>query len=399
MSAIGQRTEFDVGEIFRRWGPAYSRTHPMTAQQRKVMRILAMCRTSALGGHLERCDRCGRERPVYNSCGERHCPTCQGALARKWLERRLEDVLNTAYFHTIFTLPDTFDCLVAGNEATLYDLLLRAAADALKALAQKHLDGQPGIVAILHTWGQTLWLHPHVHCIVTGGALSADRRRWRSTGPTGLFDVYELSAAFRDRFCALLRRARLVFTAETGHLAERTAFEGFVDGQQARDWVVYCKPPVAGPQQVLEYISRYTHRVAISNRRIVDVTDEGRVTFAYKDYADRDAAGNPRGKTLTLTAVAFIGRFLRHVLPRGFRKIRTYGILAGRDSQAKLAASRALLGPVEQPETVSEADDAPSSAAECCPHCGGNSMRRVATLHPQRAPPVVLPWTKPGEAA
>jgi hypothetical protein len=326
MNALGNRTEHDIGEILRNWGPEYSRTHPMTAGQRRVMRALAECRTAALGGHLEQCDACGHERPVYNSCGDapspkrygatsRHCPTCQGQLARAWLAARLDDVLNTAYFHTIFTLPDGFNGLVAYNAPVMYNLLFRAASDALRHLARRRLKAELGIVAVLHTWGQALWLHPHLHCIVTGGGLSRDRARWVSTGADFLFDVVELSNEFRRRFCRLLlARPGLVFAGEAAALAPRAAFEAFVGEQAQRPWVVFVKKPVRGPRQVLEYLSRYTHRVAISNRRILDVTDDGTVRFQYQDWRDRDYRDRPRQKTMTLSAVEFI--HLRHGLRR-----------------------------------------------------------------------------------
>jgi len=338
------RTEHDIGEIFRRWGPAYSRTHLMTGQQRKVMQALGMCRTAQLGGHLEKCDRCGYERPVYNSCGNRHCPKCQGIRMRKWLAARRRELLPVPYFHCIFTLPHTFNALVPHNARLFYDLLFRAASETLKQLACEELGGQPAIVAVLHTWGQALWLHPHVHCIVTGGALSADRRRWAPTTTQYLFDITKMSEQFRDRFCALLGRARLRFCPETAHLAGTEAFHTLLAAEAERPWVVHCKPGPARPEQVPEYIGLYTHRVAIANGRIRSVTDAGMVTFTWKDNRDKDEQGRPRRKTMSLSATQFIGRFLLHVLPRGFRKVRFYGLLAGRDKQAKLEACRGLLG-------------------------------------------------------
>ena len=219
MKPVGNRTEHCVGEIIRGWAPEYTRTHPVTAQQRRLLRTLGECRTAALGGHLEKCDNCGHERPVYNSCGDRHCPTCQGKLARDWLTERLADVLNTPYFHCIFTLPEEFNALVPYNQRAMYDLLFRATVQTLKSFARKRLGVELGIIAVLHTWGQVLWLHPHVHCIVTGGGLSFDRQRWVSTGAKFLFDVRELSAEFRRRFCALLRRTQLRFEGDAAPLA------------------------------------------------------------------------------------------------------------------------------------------------------------------------------------
>jgi hypothetical protein len=393
MSAVETtRTEHDLGQILRRWGPDYSRTHPVPAGQRRVMEQLAACRTAALGGHVERCEVCGHERPVYNSCGNRHCPTCQGKLARKWLAERLQDVLATAYFHCVFTIPDAFNVLVPRNERTVYNLLFRAVSQTLKYFARKQLGGEPGVVAVLHTWGQTLWPHPHLHCIVTGGALSFDRRRWVSTGPDFLFDVHELSAEFRKRLCRMLRRAPLTLADDAAHLAAGGALDRLIAEQEQRDWVVYSKKPETGPSQILHYISRYTHRVAISNRRILDISEAGTVTVEYKDYRDCDSGGRPTRKLMHLRATEFIGRFLRHVLPSGFRKIRCYGLLAGKDKAAKLAAARSLLGPVPEPAAPDRPDEAAASAQQqhLCPRCGTGTMQKAGVLKPQRAPPVVL---------
>jgi len=307
-----------------------------------------------------------------------------------------EQSMPVEYFHTIFTLPDTFNVLVPRNERTMYGLLFRAAWQAIRALARKYWDAEPGVIAVLHTWGQGLWLHPHVHCIVTGGGLSRDRQRWQhSARPGFLFDVAELSGEFRRRFCRLLKRARLTFAGDAAQYADRSAFTEFVDREEARPWVVYCKPPVAGPAKVLEYISRYTHRVALSNRRILDVTDDGTITIDWKDYRDTDTDGTPRHKRMDLTATEFIGRFLRHVLPRRFRKIRFYGIFAGPEKDQKLATCRELLG-AELPDT-----DTVLAALDCwqaddhCPECETGTMRSTTVrLLPERAPPVVhrLDW-------
>lgn len=275
-----------VGAVLRRSGPAYSQTHPVPTHQRKAIRALAACWTAALGGHLETCDECGHERPVYNSCGNRNCPTCQGKLARRWLSQRLDDLLNTVYFHCVFTIPDTFNVFVLYNERVVYDALFKAASGTLSAFARRELEGQLGMIGVLHTWGQTLWLHPHVHFVVTGGALSDDRTRWRSSAPDYLFDVFELSAKFRRRFCKILRRAKLVFHGDAAVYSDRAQFEALLDEQEQRDWVVYAKKPFAGPRQVFEYISRYTHRVAVSNRRLTDIGSDGTVTFTYRDYRE-----------------------------------------------------------------------------------------------------------------
>jgi hypothetical protein len=395
MKEPGNRTTFSVGDVIRGWGAEYSRTHPVPAHQRSVMRLLAACRTSALGGHLEKCDACGFERPVYNSCGDRHCPTCQGKLARKWLAARLDDLLNTHYFHCVFTIPDTFNALVPHNETTVYNARLKAASETLKHFARTELHGQLGMIAVLHTWGQTLWLHPHAHFVVTGGALSSDLKQWHSTGPDFLFDVFDLSRGFRKRFCRILRRAKLVFQGDAVVYADRSRFEAFLDEQAAREWVVFTKKPFAGPRQVLEYIGRYTHRVAISNRRIVDVSEDGAVTFTYRDYRLADADGLAPEKEMSVSAPEFIGRFLRHVLPKGFRKLRSYGILAGANKSAKIAAVRDLLGPTALPEDLNDPADSATEDLIRCPECGTGTMRPGVALPCERPPPVVLPWIRP----
>ena len=401
MDTAQARPEFSVGGILRDWGEGYRGTHAVSSSEARVMEALAACRTAALGGHMEQCDGCAFERPVYNSCGNRHCPQCQGKLARRWLQRQMADLLPVPYFHVVFTVPAQLEVLVCGNRRLFYGLLFSAVSQALRRLAKLHLDGEPGVVAVLHTWGQTLWLHSHVHCVVTGGALSRDGQRWKSTGEAFLFDVHELSAEFRKRFCRLLRRAPLRFGGDSAPLAEPAALKALLDAQEARPWVVYCKRPFAGPGQVLEYISRYTHRVAISNRRIQDVATDGTVRFSYKDYRDTDAAGQPKEKPQSFRVMDFIHRFLLHLLPAGFRKIRFYGLLAGKGKARRLDTCRRLLGAdaaaVAVPAAQS-ADSAGNDAAEpagmVCPRCGGRMVRsallpttgrRSAPAQPRRA--------------
>jgi hypothetical protein len=283
----------------------------------------------------------------------------------------------------VFTIPDTFNVLVPRNERVFYNILFKAAWQALKYLCGKRFGGEPGAIAVLHTWGQTLWLHPHVHMIVTGGALSNDRTNWASGSEEFLVDVFELSAEFRKRFCRLLRRAKLTFRGDAARYADPAAFSEWLDHQEARDWVVFCKKPFSGPETVLEYISRYTHRVAVSNRRLLNVSDEGTVTLAYQDYRRMDAEGRPLQTSVDLGAEEFIRRFLQHVRPPGFRKIRAYGILAGSEKSAKLAACRELLGAESAAEPAAE-DDGPaeddSDCAHVCPRCGQGRMRPSAPL-------------------
>jgi hypothetical protein len=381
METVQARPEFPLGGILRDWGAKYRCTHAVSTGEARVMEALAACRTAALGGHREECGGCGFERPVYNSCGNRHCPQCQGKLARRWLKRQMADLLPVPYFHVVFTVPAQLEALVPGNRLLFYGLLFRAVSQTLRRLAKLHLDGEPGVVAVLHTWGQRLWLHSHVHCVVTGGALSRDGQRWTSTGEAFLFDVHELSAEFRKRFCRLLRRAPLRFAGDSAPLADPAVFEALLDAQEARPWVVYCKRPFAGPEQVLEYISRYTHRVAISNRRIRNVGADGTVLFTYKDYRDKDAAGQPKEKPQSFRAMEFIRRFLLHLLPAGFRKIRFYGLLAGKGKAQRLETCRRLLGTdaaaiaaLASPPSDSAGNDAAEPAGIVCPRCGGKMV-------------------------
>jgi hypothetical protein len=389
MDDSSDRPLFDVGGILRRWGDSYVASRPVPTVHRRVIRDLSACRTAVLGGHLEQCDSCGYEHPVYNSCGNRHCPQCQSRLARRWLRDRMAEVLPIPYFHCVFTIPDTFNVLVPRNERVVYGLLFRAAWQTLEHFFKRRLGGTPGVTAVFHSWGQTLWLHPHVHCIVTGGALSSDRQAWISTGSEFLFDVFALAAEFKRRFCRLLRRADLVYADSASQYSERAVFDSFLEEQEARNWVVYCKKPFAGPESVLEYVSRYTHRVAISNRRIEDVSDDGTVTFAYQNYRQCDGEGRASRKTMQLDAHEFIRRFLLHVLPPRFRKIRMYGILAGHEKFAKLTICCELLGanadPPESDQTTVEVDH-----ERVCPQCGNGQMRPAGTLAPQLTPELTV---------
>ncbi len=393
----GGRPQFTVNEILRRYGADYSRAYRMNAQQRKVMRILSMCRTEALGGHLEICDHCGFERPVYDSCGDRHCPSCQGKLARMWVKRRLDELINVHHFHCVFTVPAQLHHLAFRFPRRFYNLLFKSAAAALLETARQVYGGRPGVIAILHTWGQLLWLHPHVHFIVTGGALSDDRRRWTSAPSDYFLDVRELSALFRKRLCARLRRARL----------DHPGIGELIDEAEARDWVVYCKPPMTGPEKVVEYIGRYTHSVAISNWRILDVSDSGEVAFTWKDYANQVEGFPAPVKPTALGAVEFIRRFMLHVLPRGFRKIRFYGILAGTERARNLEACERLLGraPEPSPETqtvLAEATETelPEDSPYLCPRCKIGCMQDYKTIPAGgRAPPVVHPFRRHRHAA
>ena len=312
--------------------------------QERVLRDLAACRTAALGGHLEQCTHCGHERPAYDSCRSRYCPKCQGSSRRKWFEAREADLLPVEYFHVVFTVPQEIARLALQNKRVVYQILFRASADTLRQIAAdpKHLGAEIGFLSVLHTWGQTLTHHPHVHCVVPGGGLSPDGARWISC-PRGFFlPVKVLSPVFRGKFLEALRKAfdqgRLSIGGELAHLNDPTAFHSYLTTTYKSEWVVYSKPPFGGPEQVLKYLARYTHRVAISNWRLVALED-GKVSFTWKDYAN-----GSRERVMTLEAAEFLRRFLLHVLPSGFVRIRHYGFLANRLRSAKLELCRGLLG-------------------------------------------------------
>ena len=353
------RTSLEVADIFRSAGPAYRAAHAghLSLGQLKVMTAIENCRTAALGGHVEACDDCGHWRIAYNSCRNRHCPKCQGAAARTWLAAREADLLPVGYFHVVFTVPAEIADIAWQNKAVVYDLLFRAAADTMLAIAAdpKHLGARVGITAVLHTWGSALTHHPHVHMIVPGGGIAPGGTRWISSRPAFLLPVRVLGALFRRLFLTRLKKR----------------------------WVVYAKPPFAGPQAVLAYLSRYTHRVAISNQRLITF-DQASVTFRYKDYR-RDGA--ERQQVMTLATDEFIRRFLIHVLPRGFHRIRHYGLLASSTHKDAMALARKLLGvaaPIEELEPDEPPDHRPP-----CPCCGGHMtiIETFARWCQPRAPP------------
>ncbi len=347
----------ELAEIFRAHGARYRQTRPLSRAQRRAMRAIEACRTAALGGHRETCEDCGAVRLAYNSCRNRHCPKCQTLAKERWLDARRAELLPVEYFHLVFTLPHALNPLAQGNPRVLYTLLFHAVAATLAAFAHdpRHLGGELGVTAILHTWGQNLSQHLHLHCVVTGGALAPDGSRWIPAKAGFLFPVRALAKVFRGKYLDALRRAfeagELVCSGSLAALAEPGAFAAWLEQLRRHDWVVYAKRPFAGPEQVLEYLGRYTHRVAISHERIVSL-DDGIVRFRWKDYADGD-----RVKLMALDAEEFIRRFLLHVVPDGFVRIRHFGLLANRTRKAKLARCRQLLAQpappaLAEPESV-----------------------------------------------
>ena len=373
--ASSRRPRWEVAEVFRRHGDTYRRTHPMPALHCQVMSDIERCRTAALGGHVERCDACGFERIAYNSCRNRHCPKCQSLAKARWLEARQAELLPVHYFHAVFTLPHALNPLARANSGSVYGLLFRAAAETLKDFGRerRHLGGTLGFTAILHTWDQQLHYHVHLHCVVAGGALAPDGASWLRTRDDFLFPVKALSRVFRGKFIAGLGKS--VARGEVTCPGGSNALRPLVRRLYAHDWVVYCKPPFAGPETVLDYLARYTHRVAISNHRIVHVDNE-RVTFRYRDRRHGDVP-----KVATVTPHEFIRRFLLHTLPKGFKRIRHYGFLASQAKARHLPRCRALLGlaaplPPPQEKTTEElVADLTGLDLTTCPRCSQGTMR------------------------
>lgn len=374
----------EVADIFRDHGSAWRRANAghVSLDQMKVMTAIERCRTAALGGHVARCenDACGHTAIAYNSCRNRHCPKCQGAAAKEWLAEREAELLPVGYFHLVFTLPAPIADIAYQNKRVIYDLLFKAAAEATLTIAadRKHLGARIGITAVLHTWGSAMTHHPHVHMIVPGGGLSDDGSRWVSCRPSFFLSVRVLSRLFRRLLLAALvaghDAGRLKFFGDHVGLADAKAFADFLAPLRKTEWVVYVKKPFGGPEAVLAYLSRYTHRVAISNRRLVSA-DENGVTFKYKDYR---IEGPGRYKTMTLATHEFIRRFLMHVLPKGLHRIRHYGLFANGNRAANIARARELLAmppPVpESDEPMSAETREPHVLPRPCPCCGGRMI-------------------------
>jgi len=389
-----------VADIFRRYGEAYRQEHEasLSPPQRRVMTAIEVCRTAALGGHLERCDQCGHERNAFNSCRDRHCPKCQSLARAQWIEDRQAELLDVEYFHVVFTVPEQIAALAYQNKEVVYGILFRATAETLKTIAAdpKHLGAEIGFFAVLHTWGQNLQLHPHLHCVVPGGGLSPDGQQWIGCKPGFFLPVRVLSRLFRRLLLESLEKAfddgKLQFFRALEPLQERTAFFNYLAEAKSTEWVVYAKPPFAGPEQVLDYVGRYTHRVAISNNRLLDM-ENGQVRFQWKDYRHGDEV-----KTMTLSADEFIRRFLLHVLPEGFQRIRYYGFLANRYRQEKLNQCRLLLGmQVDSQVSVSSPEkhyldcyeDLTGCSLRQCPQCRQGRMVWVSILAATKTPAAI----------
>jgi hypothetical protein len=337
-------TMTEIQDIFRQYGEEYRSKHKLPLHIVRAMTAIELCRTSKLGGHVDECDTCGHIRISYNSCRNRHCPKCQTLSKEKWLENRKNDLLPVGYFHVVFTIPEELNFLTLLNQRELYSILFQSVSQTLLELSQdiKYLGAQTGFTSILHTWGQNLMNHPHIHCIVPGGGISMDGKRWIHSRKDFFIPVKVLSRKFRGKFLYYLKKSyygnRLKFAGDIEKLKDKFYFQEFADKLFRKEWIVYCKPPFNSAEHVLEYLGRYTHRVAISNNRIVKL-ENGNVTFKWRDYKD----GN-KEKLMTVTSEEFIRRFLMHILPRKFVKIRHYGILSNRNRKLKLQKSKILPG-------------------------------------------------------
>ena len=386
----------ELADIFQQHGPEYRKSHSLPLTHLRVMRAVEVCRTAVLGGHKDKCDSCGHIEISYNSCRNRHCPKCQTLQKEKWIEARNEDLLPIQYFHVVFTIPSELNPLVIMNQKVMYDLMFRSASETLMELSNnpKHLGARIGFIGILHTWGQNLMDHPHVHCVVTGGGLSPDGSRWVSCRKNFFIPVRVMSALFRGKFLSYLKSTfesgELIFPGGVGYLKEPHVFERYRRQFYHKKWVVYCKPPFDGVGGVLQYLGRYTHRIAISNNRILNLQD-GHVTFRWRDYSD----GNKQ-KTMTLKVDEFIRRFLLHVLPNRYVRIRHFGLLANRRRKDNITLCRELLGTCrsttkERKETWQEQLLRITGIdVSACPVCRKGRMFRVDEWPPSRChgPPV-----------
>ena len=388
-----KRPKLEVADVFRRYGETYRAQYgaSLSTAQRRVMTAIELCRTAALGGQIEQCDQCGHQRICYRSCRNRHCPKCQSLARAEWIQRRQAELLDCQYFHVVFTVPEEIAAIAYQNKDIVYGILFRATAETLRIIAAdpKHLGAEIGFFAVLHSWGSNLLHHPHLHCVVPGGGLSPDGTRWISCKPGFFLPVRVLSRLFRRLFLEHLQNAfdsgKLQFFSTLENLRDQHKFARYLVPIQKSEWVVYAKSPFAGPEQVLDYVGRYTHRVAISNNRLLDI-EAGHVHFRYKDYRNQG-----QQKTMTLSAEEFIRRFLLHTLPEGFQRIRYYGVLGNRYRREKLARCRELLNmaPPEPPQPPQDYRDRheelTGASLRECPLCHRGRMFTVEILAGHRS--------------
>lgn len=381
-------TMVEIQDIFKEHSTKYRQNHRLPLNQLKALSSIKACRTAELGGHIDACDECGHIRISYNSCRNRHCPKCQGLAKEQWLENRKDDLLLVGYFHVVFTLPADLNALALRNQQIVYNLLFKSVSETLLELAEdpKYLGAQAGITALLHTWGQNLMFHPHIHCIVPSGGLSLDGVRWINSRKKFFIPVRVLSKKFKGKFIAKLQHAyfnkELKFMGEIKELASTSIFLSFMESLRLKDWVVYCKPPFKSAEYVLQYLGRYTHKVAISNSRMVSF-ENNIVTYKWRDYKD-----NNKEKLMSVSAEEFIRRFLLHILPDKFVKIRHYGILGNRNKKTKLKKCKSLTGTnikINSGKKLSIAELIQKISGKDitkCPHCGSGRMERKSKFQP-----------------
>jgi hypothetical protein len=376
----------EVGDIFRRYGEDYRQYNPLSYEQRKAMHHIEVCRTAELGGHIEQCDQCGFERIAYNSCRDRHCPKCQTLAKEQWLNDRKSELLPCGYFHFVFTLPHELNPVILCNKKVALQILFTAVNETLQAFAkdpQWRLEGQLGFISVLHTWSQTLMDHFHLHCLIPAGAFSLAKDKWVPARDSFLFRIDSLAKEFRKRYLHTLKTAylkeELIFPGNTAELGEKQAFQRLIQSLSKVKWIAYAKSPFAGPEQVLEYLGRYTHRVAISNNRIVSILN-GKVTFTYRDREQNET------REMTIDAAEFIRRFLLHILPKGFMKIRYFGFLAHKNKKQAIPILRKLINPdaklpVKMKETIQEMMlRLTGTDITCCPKCRKGKMTVIKKL-------------------
>jgi len=389
-SSPNGKEKFEVADVFRLYGEDYRLNNPLPSDHIKVMRHIQICRTAALGGHIEQCDQCRFERIAYNSCRNRHCPKCQTTVKEKWLNDRKAELLPCGYFHLVFTLPHDLNPIILCNKKTAFNILFAAVSQTLQAFAkdpQWKLEGQLGFIAVLHTWSQTLMDHFHLHCLVPGGALSFSKKRWTTANDSFLFRIESLAKEFKKRYLILLetahRKNELIFPGKTATF-ESAGFGQLIDSLFKAKWIAYAKRPFAGPEQVLEYLGRYTHRIAISNNRIKSI-DNGTVTFEY-----RDRSRDNQVRKMSLSADEFIRRFLLHVLPPGFMKIRYFGFLSNNNKKQTIPLLRKLIDPnAKLPEKTKETIieiifRLTGEDITCCPECKKGKMRMIKKISKQK---------------
>ena len=381
-----QREKPEMADVFRLYGTQYRSTHPVSYEQKKVMSHIQACRSAVLGGHIEQCNRCGLERNAYNSCRDRHCPKCQTLVKEQWINDRRAEVLPCGYFHLVFTLPHKLNPIILCNKRITLNILFTAVKETLTAFAKDpkwHLQGKLGFIAVLHTWSQKLMDHFHLHCLIPAGVLSFENDRWIPANEAFLFRVESLAKEFKKRYLDYLttayRKANLIFPGDTERFASPHGFAQLLESLLETTWIAYAKRPFAGPEQVLEYLGRYTHRVAITNNRIISI-DNGKVTFTYRDRQDNNTI-----KPMDLTADEFIRRFLLHILPRGFMKIRYFGFLAHTNKKQAVALIRRLLGVTTEGEKTKETIPEmmlrlTGTDITCCPRCKKGTMTIIKRL-------------------